>query len=173
MINRLKQLFIKSEKTSKELKVNKTKNTMNQVENAIDGINQIKDTFLTQQEIQYTEKMKAIGQLAASVAHEIRNTLTVVKGFMQLFSLNSSLKEVEQMYIQLMMQEIERAETIINDYLSLAKPEVCQISKLDLSAQIIKVQGLLTSYAVINNNITIQIDLEKEIYVLGNDNELT
>lgn len=173
MILRLKQLFMDLDKTSKELNVYKTINTMNQVENAIDEINKIKDTFLTQQDILYTEKMNAIGQLAASVAHEIRNPLTVVKGFMQLFSLNSNFGDVEQTYIQLMMQEIERAETIINDYLSLAKPEVCQISTLNLSTQVIKVQGLLTSYAVINNSITIQTDLEEETYVLGNENELT
>ncbi len=81
-------------------------------------------------DLQRAEKMNAIGQLAASVAHEIRNPMTVVKGFLQIFLAKEQMSDEERMYIRLMIDEMNRAETIINDYLSMAKPDLEQTKEL-------------------------------------------
>lgn len=73
-----------------------------------------------------------------------------MRGFIQLFSNKSPLKEVEQLYIHLTMAEIQRTEKIINDYLSLTKPEFYHPFEINVSTQLVKVQSLLTSYAVMN-----------------------
>jgi two-component system, sporulation sensor kinase B len=80
--------------------------------------------------IQRSEKLNILGELAASVAHEVRNPLTVVKGFLQLMKQKDNAKEYE--YLSLILSELGRAETIINDYLNFAKPQFNKLEEVSL-----------------------------------------
>ncbi|RST60346.1 PAS domain-containing sensor histidine kinase [Siminovitchia terrae] len=69
---------------------------------------------------QYAEKtnqMNLCSQIAAGFAHEIRNPLTTIKGFLQLMYQDKS-----DIYQQMIIQETERIESIINEFLMLAQP---------------------------------------------------
>lgn len=66
-----------------------------------------------------TEKSKVIGELAASIAHEIRNPLTTVRGFIQLMK----EKNVDSQYEGIMLEEIDRVNEVLRELLLLAKPE--------------------------------------------------
>ncbi|UTW68825.1 PAS domain S-box protein [Anaerobacillus sp. HL2] len=65
-----------------------------------------------------TEKLSLVGRLAG-VAHEIRNPMTSIKGFIQLVK---STKEWKDYYTDIILSELERTEAIIYEFLSLAKP---------------------------------------------------
>lgn len=125
-----------------------------------------------QTELQRAERMNAIGQLAASVAHEIRNPMTVVKGFLQIFESKESMTKEEIEYIQLMIAEMNRAETIINDYLSLAKPDLEKSEVINCSEALQNVTDLISSYALLNNNISINMEIKGTYYIKGNNSEL-
>ncbi len=74
-----------------------------------------------EQQILRAEKLAVIGELAAGTAHEIRNPLTTIQGFIQL--LGDSLQEAsEKKYITLIISEIRRINQIIKEMLLLAKP---------------------------------------------------
>lgn len=77
-------------------------------------------TYQLHAELQRSEKLSIISELAASVAHEIRNPLTVVRGFLQL--LGGTVDPKKQQYMQTALSELDRAECIISDYLNFAKP---------------------------------------------------
>ncbi|WP_210365071.1 HAMP domain-containing sensor histidine kinase [Bacillus sp. REN3] len=141
------------------------------LEEAIDRMEDIFQKAKLQQELQRAEKMNAIGQLAASVAHEIRNPMTVVKGFLQIF-LAKDLPDEERMYIKLMIEELNRAETIINDYLSLAKPDIGKLEVIESRDLAEKVMDLMVSYAMLSKNISIHTEIKDDIKVKGNKNEL-
>ncbi|MRU05250.1 PAS domain-containing protein, partial [Bacillus anthracis] len=66
----------------------------------------------TEELLNKSDTLAAIGQLAAGVAHEVRNPLTVIKGFIQLFQIN---KEDQEKYFDLMLSEIERIEAILQE----------------------------------------------------------
>jgi two-component system sensor histidine kinase HydH len=68
------------------------------------------------------EKLAAIGQLAARMAHEIRNPLSSIRGFAQF--LNHSLKNrpQEQDYAATMVAEVDRINRVVSDLLSLSRP---------------------------------------------------
>lgn len=123
-------------------------------------------------ELQRAEKMNAIGQLAASVAHEIRNPMTVVKGFLQIFKSKKELSAEEQMFVKLMIDEMNRAEQIINDYLSLAKPDMESAERVDAGELANKVMDLMNSYAMMAKNITLETDISAGVFVNGNRSEL-
>lgn len=131
----------------------------------------IKKTKL-QQDLQRAEKMNAIGQLAASVAHEIRNPMTVVKGFLQLFYNREKMGEEDREYIKLMITEMDRAENIINEYLSLAKPNVEDLEVIDCTELIHSVADLMSSYALLTSGITIELEVEDSLSIKGSKSEL-
>ncbi|WP_079509457.1 sensor histidine kinase [Mesobacillus jeotgali] len=139
-----------------------------------EAINTIEDIFertKLQQELQRAEKMNAIGQLAASVAHEIRNPMTVVKGFLQIF-LSKDMSEEEHTYLKLMIEELNRAETIINDYLSLAKPDVGTLEIIEGREMAEQVMDLMSSYAMMSKNISLHTEIKEQVNIKGNKSEL-
>ncbi|WP_268960336.1 ATP-binding protein [Paenibacillus glycanilyticus] len=104
-----------------------------------------------QEEIIQAEKMKVVSEIAASVAHEVRNPLTSVRGFIQLLS-NPALSEHKRKeFSAITLEELDRAESIISDYLSLAKPQIERFESICLDEALSKAAQILSSYANMQN----------------------
>ncbi|WP_257958675.1 sensor histidine kinase [Bacillus sp. V3-13] len=172
MTRQLSILFDRLSATSQQLGPPQKRQDPIQWEAVLDEMENIFQKTKFMQELQRAEKMNAIGQLAASVAHEIRNPMTVVKGFLQIFLAKESMSDEERMYIKLMIEEMNRAETIINDYLSLAKPDLKQIEQVDGAELAGKVVDLMNSYAMMSKNIDVITHINGPIMMRGNKSEL-
>ncbi|WP_340021134.1 ATP-binding protein [Paenibacillus sp. FSL K6-1096] len=70
-------------------------------------------------ELDNVERLSLVGQMAAGITHEIRNPMAVVRGFLQLMR-EKSPEELHS-YYHIVMEELDRANSIINDFLSLAQ----------------------------------------------------
>lgn len=101
---------------------------------------------IMQQEIQRAEKLNTLGELAASIAHEVRNPLTVVKGFLQLMHNDEKTKNKES-YYPLVLSELARAESIISNYLNFAKPQFEKIEEFHIKEVISSVKQLVDPLA--------------------------
>jgi two-component system, sporulation sensor kinase B len=173
MTEQLTMLFERLSATTEQIgRIKRTIQPMHRLESAIDEMDQILQRTKIQRELQRAEKMNAIGQLAASVAHEIRNPMTVVKGFLQIFLAKEQMSEEERMYIKLMIDELNRAETIINDYLSLARPDMERIERVDAGLLASNVFDLMNSYALMSKNIVFEYDFPEDVFIKGNTSEL-
>ncbi|TFH61370.1 GHKL domain-containing protein [Peribacillus frigoritolerans] len=122
-------------------------------------------------EIQQAKQLNSVGQLAATIAHEIRNPITVVKGFAQLLDQEKELNETEKFYVQTILTELEYTQVIINDYLSLAKPQTDNVQVIPLNDEIQKISDLLTSFAN-NRNIGFLLDFRDDLHINMNPIEL-
>ncbi|WP_050183207.1 ATP-binding protein [Domibacillus robiginosus] len=119
--------------------------------------------------IRKTEKMNIVGQLAAGVAHEIRNPLTSLKGFVQLIDQEYS---IDPKYTKIMLGELERIEFVSSEMLALAKPEVTLKKRISLYHLMKDVVELLNMQAI-TENITIDMKpFEEKIQLEGNANQL-
>ncbi|PGS55372.1 HAMP domain-containing sensor histidine kinase [Bacillus sp. AFS041924] len=114
-------------------------------------------------EIQQAKQLNSIGQLAATIAHEIRNPITVVKGFAQLFQETKTMTHDEKYYVDAMLKELEYAQIIINDYLSLAKPQTETIQIVEVNKEILNVTDLLASMAN-SQSIGFQLNCNEILY---------
>jgi two-component system, sporulation sensor kinase B len=111
------------------------------------------------------EKFNVVSQLAASVAHEIRNPMTTVRGFMQLLQ-GESLSKEQKTFINISIQELDRAQEVINQYLSLAKPQTEEYEVFSLTDAINESVDVMSTYAVMNS-IEIKKDIEENLMVRG------
>lgn len=102
----------------------------------------------SQEMLRNTEKLSVAGQLAAGIAHEIRNPMTAIKGFIQL--LDSELGGYKN-YFQVMSSEIDRIEQILSELLILAKPQVSKLEEKDINLLLSQVITLLDTQAILNN----------------------
>ncbi|MGX6444024.1 ATP-binding protein [Neobacillus sp. K501] len=124
------------------------------------------------EQIQQAERLKITGQLAAAVAHEIRNPLTVVKGFLQLYEQEPLFNENGKKHFTLMIDELNIAEQVINQFLSIAKPEKDKVYEtVDVNVILQSVTDLLHSYGHFNDN-RIELKVIGDCYTVANSIEL-
>ncbi|OIJ18829.1 hypothetical protein BKP45_14960 [Anaerobacillus alkalidiazotrophicus] len=134
-------------------------------------IEALEERNLLYQQIHLKEKQYLVGQLAASIAHEIRNPMTVIRGFMQLMGQASDIPKSYQKYNKLMISELDRAEAIIHEYLSLAKEEVGKIRAINVKKELLQVKDTLHSYALLKSvNISFHCATEN-ISMYGDQNK--
>ncbi|WP_223067545.1 PAS domain S-box protein [Paenibacillus caui] len=95
-----------------------------------------------------SEKLSIAGQLAAGIAHEIRNPITAIKGFVQL--MKSGITE-KRLYYDIMSSEIERIEMILSELLILAKPQLVHFERKNIQVLLAQVITLLDTQAIMNN----------------------
>jgi PAS domain S-box-containing protein len=95
-----------------------------------------------------SEKLSVVGQLAAGVAHEIRNPLTSLRGFVQL--LQSKIKEYPD-YFEIMLSELERINFIVSEFLVIAKPQIVHYQKKDIALILLNTIALINTQAILNN----------------------
>jgi len=106
-------------------------------------------TELRQMEVEMTrlDRLNLVGEMAASIGHEIRNPMTTVRGYLQLLQENEDYhKEIE--YFDLMIEELDRANLIITEFLSLAKNKMVELKPNNLNAIISKLLPLVQAKAI-------------------------
>lgn len=83
--------------------------------------------------VQQSEKLAAIGQLAAGIAHEIRNPLASISGSVQLMQSNAPADSEDQTLMRIVIKEIDRLNKLITEFLDYAKPQAPMNDTIDLS----------------------------------------
>jgi two-component system sporulation sensor kinase C len=103
-----------------------------------------------QKEMARVERLNLVGEMAAGIAHEIRNPITTVKGFLQLYKIKSNAKTLGN-HVDLMIEELDRANNIITEYLSLVKNKRLNLTFQNLNDIILSIAPLIETDAIISD----------------------
>ncbi|OXM15065.1 CheR family methyltransferase [Paenibacillus herberti] len=121
----------------------------------------------TEELLRKSEMLGAVGQLAAGIAHEIRNPLTSLKGFTKLMQ-----EDNRRNYISIMAMELERIEQIVSELLVLSKPQAVDFLPVPLGPVLRDVIMLIEAQAIMNNVQLVLRLPDEEIFVQGVANQL-
>jgi PAS domain S-box-containing protein len=115
------------------------------------------------------EKLSVVGELSAGIAHEIKNPLTAIKGFIQLIQKSG---ETNKDHVNLVLSEIDRINDIVSEMLILSKPHTKKLVIFPLVDAIQYVIDLVSNESS-KNNIHIQLDnIDESTLVKGDINGL-
>ncbi|XQY93248.1 ATP-binding protein [Metabacillus sp. HB246100] len=116
-------------------------------------------------EMVYLDKLTTTGQMAASIAHEIRNPITTVRGFIQ-FMQKDTKDETLKQFSPLILEELDRTNQIITNYLTLAKPESFEMKTVNIEEVLMDSISLLRPLGNLSN-VTIEYVPTDPIYIKG------
>ena len=121
----------------------------------------VTENLIMQEQIRKSDTLNVVGELAAGIAHEIRNPMTALKGFIQL--LEASVKEDYSNYFSIITSELKRIDSIITEYLILAKPQAIKYVEKDLNVIVKETIDLLNGEALLCDVILIPVLAEQPI----------
>jgi signal transduction histidine kinase len=119
------------------------------------------------------QHLATIGQIAASIAHDIRNPLTSIQGFVQLIEKNEQRVSF-QGYYQIIRSEITRIDTLLREVLVLSKSHTADAESWELVHLDLVLERLvvLMEPDALKSNIQIRLYLDKKPFVMGSEEKL-
>ncbi|WP_082686847.1 PAS domain-containing protein [Bacillus sp. FJAT-27445] len=123
--------------------------------------NDITERKRTEDMLHRQDKLAAVGQLAAGVAHEIRNPLTSMRGYAEFLQLDE--RDPERLeFLNIILDEIERVNGIVEDFMVLAKPKAVELEEKNVVPVIKNVLSLL-EFEARKKNVKLDFDYTDEI----------
>lgn len=126
----------------------------------------ISERKMFEKEMARLDRLNLVGQMAAGIGHEVRNPLTTVRGFLQLLGSKEEFKQSSG-YFDLMIEELDRANSIITEFLSLAKNKTVDLKPLSLNCLIENLYPLIQADAMVSDK-DIKMELE-DVHLLPLD----
>ncbi|WP_232243018.1 ATP-binding protein [Paenibacillus sp. GSMTC-2017] len=121
-----------------------------------------KNQVRLRRELILSEKNQSVGQLAASISHEIRNPLTTARGFLQLMNVDKLSKENFERYRKYALEGLDHANIIITEYLNFSKPNIEIAKRLDVKQEIESIVQWLQPYSVQMNILIVTHHMSEE-----------
>jgi PAS domain S-box-containing protein len=123
-----------------------------------------------EKELARLDRLNLIGQMAASIGHEIRNPMTSVRGFLQMFNEQDNTGD-NKVYYELMIEELDRANGIITEFLNLARDKPCDLQAHCLNSIINRIQPMIEAEARMYGK-QIQVIPGRDLQLMLDENEI-
>lgn len=130
----------------------------NSCQGAVIILRDLREIKQLEEKVRRSEKLAAIGELAAGVAHEIRNPLSSIKGFAQYLRHTLKDKPREKEYAETMVSEVDRINTVITDLLTFARPMEAELIPTDVTELVEHTIRLVQPDAQ-SRNVSVQMNI--------------
>lgn len=116
------------------------------------------------------DRLNLIGEMAASIGHEVRNPMTTVRGFIQMVSDKEGCQPYRE-YFNLMIEELDRANSILTNFLSMANNKAVELEHLSLNSIVKSMYPLIYSDALLSDK-SIKLELGKIPKIILDEKEI-
>ncbi|MGD6818008.1 ATP-binding protein [Metabacillus sp. 84] len=130
----------------------------------------VREIHQLRSEMLNAEKLRVISELASVFAHEIRNPMQVTRGFLQLLH-EPDLPDKKREYLQISIEELDRANEIINDFLAFGKPLMDTSVRMNAGLQLQRAINILQSYSL-THNVEMKTDIPDHCWIYANPQKL-
>jgi PAS domain S-box-containing protein len=131
----------------------------------------ITDQKIAEDMLHKTEKLSLVGELAAGIAHEIRNPLTTIRGFVQILDYFSEEKKL--LYSKTILEEIDRINFIVSEFMVFAKPHAVNFNDCNILEIVKNVIHFLGAEAAMKDVEFIEDFHLDDIFIYGERNQLS
>jgi two-component system sensor histidine kinase PilS (NtrC family) len=126
-----------------------------------------------EEQIKRMDRLAAVGQLAAGIAHEIRNPLTSLSGSIQVLREELHPSEDSCKLMDIALRETQRLNSLITDFLLFAHPEQGEKQKIHLTTLIEDTLNLFANNAEYKNSIHIKKSIASYLFMEGNQQQIS
>jgi len=122
-------------------------------------------------ELRLKDRMAAVGELSAGIAHEIRNPLAAIAGSVQVLKKSEALTPQEQRLMSIILRESERLNKSIADFLRFVKPQEKRAAEFDIAASLSETLDLLANSPELNAEHKIERQIAPPSYTIVGDGD--
>mgnify|MGYP001828254204 CR=1 FL=1 len=115
--------------------------------------------------VKRVEKMAAIGEMAAGLAHEIKNPLASMSGSIQILKDGLELDADHARLMQIVLREADRLSSLVNNFLLFARPPAGRVENIELGKAILETVELFEKDGSCQERILIHRDIAKDLYI--------
>ncbi|HEY4641890.1 MAG TPA: ATP-binding protein [Thermoanaerobaculia bacterium] len=148
---------------------------LNTIEGAASGytliFQDLTDMKRLESELRLKDRMAAVGELSAGIAHEIRNPLAAIAGSVQVLKKSAALNPQEQRLMSIILKESERLNKSIADFLRFVKPQEKRPAEFDIAASLAETLELLRNSAEVTARHTIESEIVPPSYTIVGDSD--
>jgi two-component system sensor histidine kinase PilS (NtrC family) len=148
---------------------------LNTIEGAASGytliFQDLTDMKTLEAELRLKDRMAAVGELSAGIAHEIRNPLAAIAGSVQVLKKSAALNPQEQRLMSIILKESERLNKTIADFLRFVRPQEKRPAEFDIAASLGETLDLLRNSAEVTATIAIEDEIVPPTFTIIGDSD--
>jgi two-component system sensor histidine kinase PilS (NtrC family) len=119
------------------------------------------------------QRLAAVGEMAAGIAHEIRNPLASMSGSIQVLRQELPLSEEQAQLMDIVLKESERLNDTIKSFLAYARPQRVTLTRLDIRRVVLDTATLLRNSAEVHDDHLVDVDLPAEpVWIDADENQI-
>ncbi|HYE85517.1 MAG TPA: ATP-binding protein [Vicinamibacterales bacterium] len=133
----------------------------------------VTDSKRFEQNSRLQQRLAAVGEMAAGIAHEIRNPLASMSGSMQMLRHELPLSDDQAQLMDIVLKESERLNQTIKSFLSYARPQPSSVQKLDVRPLVQETAMLLRNSTEVHDNHHVEVSLsDREVMVVADEGQI-
>jgi two-component system sensor histidine kinase PilS (NtrC family) len=129
------------------------------------------DVKKLERRVRFNEQLAAVGELAAGIAHEIRNPLASISGSVQVLSNELSVGSTERRLMEIIVSESNRLSGILEEFLRFVRPQERRVADFDVAKTISEVMEIFRLSDEISDSHHIEVDVRPAQYILPGDRD--